>query len=65
MDKELKAIVSNVLESNLALMSAFIALASSLTEEQQVQVLAPLAKAKEANQALFEMVHGGSKKAGG
>jgi hypothetical protein len=64
MNKELKAIVSNVLESNLAIMTAFISLASSLTEEQQVQVLEPLAKAKEANQALFEMVHGTGRKAG-
>ena len=48
MNKELKAIVSNVLESNLAMMSAFISLASSLTEEQQLQVLQPLGKAKEA-----------------
>ena len=65
MNKELKAIVSNVLESNLAMMSAFISLASSLTEEQQVQVLQPLGKAKEANQALFEMIHGSGGKAGG
>ena len=65
MNKELRAIVSNVLESNLAIMSAFISLASSLTEEQQVQVLEPLAKAKEANQALFEMVHGAGRKAPG
>lgn len=65
MNKELKAIVGNVLESNLAMMSAFISLASSLTEEQQLQVLQPLGKAKEANQALFEMVHGtGSKPVG-
>ena len=58
MNRELRAIVSNVLESNLAIMSAFISLASSLTEEQQVQVLEPLARAKAANQALFEMIHG-------
>ena len=64
MNKELKAIVSNILESNLAIMSAFISLASSLTEEQQVQVLEPLARAKQANQALFEMVHGPDRKAG-
>jgi hypothetical protein len=56
MNKELKTIVGNVLESNLALISAFIALASSLTEEQQVQVLQPLENAKRANQALFEML---------
>ena len=65
MNKELKAVVSNVLESNLAMMSAFISLASSLTEEQQVQVLAPLGKAKEANQALFEMIHGAGGKGSG
>ena len=64
MNKELRAIVGNVLESNLAIMSAFIALASSLTEEQQVQVLEPLAKAKQANQALFEMIHGAGRKPG-
>ena len=64
MNKELKAVVSNVLESNLAMMTAFISLASSLTEEQQAQVLAPLAKAKEANQALFDMVHGTRTKGG-
>ena len=57
MNKELRAVVSNVLESNLALLTAFIALASSLTEEQQVQVLEPLEKAKLANQALFEMLN--------
>jgi hypothetical protein len=62
MNKELKAVVSNVLESNLAIMSAFIALASALTEEQQAEVLEPLAKAKEANQALFEMIHGTTRK---
>ena len=62
MNKELRAVVSNVLESNLAMMTAFISLASSLTEEQQAQVLAPLGKAKEANQALFEMVHGTGKR---
>ncbi|HZM43378.1 MAG TPA: hypothetical protein VFC14_01010 [Burkholderiales bacterium] len=64
MNKELRAVVANVLESNLAMMSAFISLASSLTEEQQVQVLAPLGKAKEANQALFEMIHGAGRKDG-
>ena len=57
MNKELRAIVSSVLESNLAVMTAFIALASSLTEEQQVQVLQPLEKAKQANQALFELLN--------
>ena len=56
MNKELRVIVSAVLESNLAMMSAFIALASSLTDEQQVQVLEPLAKAKQANQVLFDML---------
>ena len=64
MNKELRTVVANVLESNLAMMSAFISLASSLTEEQQVQVLAPLGKAKEANQALFEMIHGAGRKDG-
>ena len=64
MNKELRAIVSNVLESNLAIMSAFISLASALTEEQQAAVLEPLAKAKQANEALFEMVHGTGKKTG-
>ena len=62
MNKELKVIVSNLLESNLAIMSAFISLASSLTEEQQAQVLQPLDRAKQANQALFDMVHGAGKK---
>ena len=57
MNKELRAVVGHVLESNLAVMTAFIALASSLTEEQQVQVLEPLEKAKQANQALFEMLN--------
>jgi hypothetical protein len=62
MNKELRAVVSSVLESNLAMMSAFISLASALGEEQQAEVLAPLEKAKEANQALFDMVHGAGKK---
>jgi hypothetical protein len=57
MNKELRAIVGSVLESNLAVMSAFIALASSLTEEQQAQVLQPLEKARQANQALFELLN--------
>jgi len=57
MNKELRAVVSSVLESNLAVMTAFIALASSLTEEQQVQVLQPLERAKQANQALFELLN--------
>ena len=52
MNKELRAIVSNVLESNLAIMSAFISLASALTEEQQAAVLEPLAKAKQANSTM-------------
>ena len=57
MNKELRAVVSSILESNLAVMTAFIALASSLTEEQQVQVLQPLERAKQANQALFELLN--------
>lgn len=57
MNKDLRAVVSSVLESNLAVMTAFIALASSLTEEQQVQVLQPLERAKQANQALFELLN--------
>ena len=65
MNKELKAVVSNVLESNLAIMSAFIALASALGEEQQAAVLEPLAKAKEANEALFKMVHETGRKTNG
>ena len=65
MNKELKAVVSNVLESNLAIMSAFISLASSLSDEQQAQVLEPLGRAKQANQALFEMVHGTGRKSAG
>ena len=64
MNKELRAVVSNVLESNLAMMSAFLSLASALSEEQQAAVLEPLAKAKDANQALFEMIHGSGEKSG-
>ena len=62
MNKELRIIVSSVLESNLAVMTAFIALASSLTEEQQAQVLQPLDKARQANQALFELLNQPDKK---
>lgn len=57
MDTELKAIVGNVLQSNLAVLGAFIALSASLPEEQQQKLLESLDTMKKANQALLDMLN--------
>ena len=57
MDHELKAIVGNVLQSNLAVLGAFIALSPSLAEEQQQKLLEALDTMKKANQALLDMLN--------
>lgn len=57
MDTELKAIVGNVLQSNLAVLGAFIALSPSLPEEQQQKLLESLDTMKTANQALLDMLN--------
>ena len=57
MNQVLKDILSNVLQSNLAVLGAFIALSSSLTEEQQQKLLESLDSMKQANQALLHMLN--------
>lgn len=59
MNKELKAVVGNVLQNNLAVLGAFIALSPSLGEEQQHKLLESLDTMKQANQALLEMLNDG------
>jgi hypothetical protein len=58
MDHELKAVVGNVLQNNLAVLGAFIALSPSLAEEQQAKLLESLDTMKKANQALLQMLNG-------
>ena len=60
MDPELKAIIGNVLKSNLAVLGAFIAISPSLAEEQQQKLLESLETMKQANQALLDMLHAGN-----
>jgi hypothetical protein len=57
MDSELKAVVGNILQSNLAVLGAFIAISSAFTQEQQQQLLESLDSMKTANQALLEMLN--------
>ena len=57
MDHELKAIVGNVLQSNLAVLGAFIALSPTLAEDQQQKLLEALDTMKKANQALLDMLN--------
>ena len=57
MDTELKAIVGNVLQSNLAVLSAFIALSPSLPEEVQQKLLEALDTMKKANQSLLDLLN--------
>ena len=57
MDQVLRDVVSNVLQNNLAVLGAFIALSSSLDEEQQQKLLDSLDKMKNANQALLHMLN--------
>src|SRR5215212_2040905 len=56
MDQDLRDVVGNVLQNNLAVLGAFIALSSSLDEEQQQKLLESLDTMKKANQALLEML---------
>ncbi|HEV7802149.1 MAG TPA: hypothetical protein VGP15_13825 [Burkholderiales bacterium] len=57
MNKELRAVVGNVLQNNLAVLGAFIALSPSLAEDQQQKLLESLDTMKTANQALLEMLN--------
>ena len=57
MNKELKAVVGNLLQSNLAVLGAFIAISPSLSEEQQQKLLESLDTMRSANQALLEMLN--------
>ena len=57
MTKDLKAVVGNVVQSNLAVLSAFIAVSSSLPENQQEALLKSLDTMRKANQALLEMLN--------
>jgi hypothetical protein len=57
MNKDLKTVVGNVLQSNLAVLGAFIAISSSLPEEQQAKLLESLDTMRTANQALLDMLN--------
>ena len=57
MNKDLQAVVGNVLQSNLAVLGAFIAISSSLPEEQQGKLLESLDTMRGANQALLDMLN--------
>jgi hypothetical protein len=57
MNKDLKAVVGNVLQSNLAVLGAFIAISSSLPEAQQQKLLESLDTMRSANQALLDMLN--------
>jgi hypothetical protein len=58
MDSDLKAAVSHILQSNLAVLGAFIALSPALPEAEQQKLLEALDTMKMANQALLEMLSG-------
>jgi hypothetical protein len=57
MNKELKAVVSNVLQNNLAVLAAFIVVSPSLADDQQQKLLESLGTMKKANQALLDMLN--------
>ncbi|MES2564908.1 MAG: hypothetical protein V4637_19610 [Pseudomonadota bacterium] len=57
MNKELKAVVGHILQNNLAVLGAFIALSSAIADEQQQKLLESLDTMKNANQALLEMLN--------
>lgn len=57
MDSDLKAVVSHVLQSNLAVLGAFIAISPGLPEEQQQTLLEALDTMKTASQALLGMLN--------
>lgn len=56
MDQPLRDVVGNILQNNLAVLGAFIALSSTLDEDQQQKLLESLDTMKKANQALLEML---------
>ena len=56
MDQDLRGVVGSVLQNNLAVLGAFIALSSTLNEEQQQKLLESLDTMRQANQALLEML---------
>jgi hypothetical protein len=57
MNKELKAVVSKVLQNNLAVLAAFIVLSPSLADDQQQKLLESLGTMRKANQALLDMLN--------
>ena len=57
MNQVLRDVVSNVLQNNLAVLGAFIAMSSSLNEEQQQKLLDSLDTMKNANQALLHLLN--------
>ena len=57
MDTDLKAVVSHILQSNLAVLGAFIAISPGLPEAEQQKLLEALDTMKTANQALLEMLN--------
>ena len=59
MTKDLQAVVGHVLQSNLAVLGAFIAISSSLPEDAQAKLLESLDTMRSANQALLEMLNRG------
>ena len=60
MDSKLKAVVGLVIQNNLAVLGAFIALSPALAEDQQQTLLKSLDTMKQANQALLDMLNAGS-----
>ena len=57
MNKDLKAVVGHVLQSNLAVLGAFIAISPSLPEGEQAKLLESLDTMRSANQALLDMLN--------
>ena len=59
MNKDLQTVVGHVLQSNLAVLGAFIAISASLPEDAQAKLLESLDTMRSANQALLEMLNRG------
>ena len=57
MNKDLKAVVGHVLQSNLAVLGAFIAMSPALVEADQSKLLESLDTMRSANQALLDMLN--------
>jgi hypothetical protein len=57
MNQPLRDVVSYVLQNNLAVLGAFIALSPSLNDEQQQKLLDSLDTMKNANQALLTLLN--------